>query len=674
VNHHFTYTNELIHESSPYLRQHAHNPVNWKAWSDTSWDMAVEQNKLVIVSIGYSTCHWCHVMEKVCFEDEGSAELMNKSFISIKVDREARPDVDQIYMDACQLMTGKGGWPLNVICLPDKRPIYAGTYFPKEHWDDLINQLSELWVNNKEKVFEFADRIVAGMKQLNLQEFRSSTAFNRQKLESITENLSASFDYENGGLKRNQKFLLPGILEYLLDDYLCNGNSKSLDFVNFTLLKMANGGIHDHLRGGFYRYATDVHWFAPHFEKMLYDNAQMLGLYSRAFAITKAPLYKEVAIGILEFIKSELKCPEGGYYAAIDADSEGEEGRFYVFNDDELKSCLSADEIEFAQIVYNVSTSGNWENGFNILHKIYSPAELVAKLNLTSIEFYDRLLKVNSSLKQLQDQRIRPALDDKIICSWNGLLLKSLSQAARFLDNKACAKQAQELGTWLIKSMVSTNGLNRIYSTHHNAAFSEDYACLIEGLIHLYELDGNNKWIESASQLADTLMVEFYNPEKQWFAFTPVNNSPLIIYKYDISDDVIPSSNSILAIQLQKLAILVDRNDFSSIAKEMIKPLRTEIIEKPEWYCNWARVAQVEAIGLVQVAATGHEGSNAIKSFDNIMPSWVVQAFETQNPTAFISHKMTGNSAIYICLNQTCFEPVSEVYQAVEIFEDILRY
>jgi uncharacterized protein YyaL (SSP411 family) len=437
---------------------------------------------------------------------------------------------------------------------------------------------------------------------------------------------------------------------------------------------MANSGICDHLRGGFYRYATDVQWFAPHFEKMLYDNAQMLSLYSRAYCITKAPVYKDVAQNIIAFAERELKKPGGGYCAALDADSEGIEGRFYVFTTNEIQETLSTTELELATLVYNFKPGGNWEHGFNILHKTHSPAQILDQSGLSVAEFHQTLSSVNSKLRALQDQRIRPGLDDKVICSWNGLWLKALADAGRYLSEPRWTQMAQEQAVWMLKNLKKSGQLTRTHYKSGNVlpAYSEDYACFIEGLIALYEADGNNDWLNEATILADTVIADFYNPENSLFAFTRLNQQALILHKYDTHDDVIPSSNAVLCVQLQKLGILAGRNDFYQTGKEMLRNLRSQVMGQAEWHCNWAKAAQAEAIGLLQVAFTGSEKELLSKSIAPLLPSWAVQAIESENPSEFIRHKTGSKSQVFICVNETCLEPVDSVHQVEEILADLL--
>lgn len=637
------------------------------------WKLAEENQQLVIVSIGYSTCHWCHVMEKECFEDVPTAELMNAHFLCIKVDREERPDVDQIYMDACQVMTGRGGWPLNVICLPNRIPIFAGTYFPKERWQDILRELKTIWHTDRQKVLNYSEQVKNGLVEINRNEFRQFPRFTRKESAKIVKKLSESFDLTHGGLKRHQKFPLPVVYEYLLDEYLVSGNREILDFVNLSLLKMCNSAIHDHLRGGFYRYATDSQWFAPHFEKMLYDNAQMLSLYSRAFSVTGAEIYKQTAIGIYHFIQSELAAEKGGYYSALDADSEGIEGRYYVFTDLELQEILTEDEFEFAAVVYNFKPGGNWEHGFNILHKTLSPAEILEDLKISAVEFVANLNSVNKKLKAFQDKRIRPGLDNKIICSWNGLLLSGMASAGLYLNNREILSEAEQLGEWMIQNLWINNELKRTHSTRYPIpGFSEDYACTAQGFLSMYEATGHEKWLNYAADIIEKLIADFYDSEKQAFYFVSKNSKELIAKKMDFSDDVIPATNSIMSIVLQKMGILSGKQDWLETGKSLLYRIRGQILEHPEWYCNWARAAQTESVGMIQVACTGKAGAQRMFNILPNYPSWAVRAFESKYPSKFIAAKMSKPDQYFICINETCFEPVNSDEKAMEILEDLL--
>lgn len=659
------------------MLQHAHNPVMWRPWNPQTWEKAIQENKLVIVSIGYSTCHWCHVMEHESFEDEQTALLMNQYFICIKVDREERPDIDMVYMDACQLTTGRGGWPLNAICLPNMKPIFAGTYFPRDQWNSILLQLSQMHANTPDKLVEQATKIENGLKQMSLIEFQNKPKIKRSDLETMALKCEADFDLDHGGLKRNQKFPMPAVFEYLYDEYLISGQKSILEFANFTLLKMANGGIYDHVRGGFYRYTVDPYWFAPHFEKMLYDNSQLISLYARAFSITNADFYKTVVEETIEFALRELKSPEGGYYSALDADSSGEEGAYYVFSWSELKDNLSPDLLDLAVLVYNVKEHGNWEHGRNILSKAMSPLQLIEATKMDFQTLNVQLKKIKQALFDIQAKRERPGLDNKFICSWNAMMLAALAHAGRYLQNEVYVNQAQQLATWMLEHFIpNEGGLKRTAFGNNIEAFSEDYATFILGLIALYEADGDSQWLDAADKFAAFAIENHYDHEKQLFAFTSVKSPQIIVRKFDITDDVIPSANAILAIALQKLGILNHKMAYFDMGKGMITSVREQVLNAPIWHSCWAKAAQSEALGLLQISLNERLPSAEMNQLQQVLPSWATLAVLPQSdskvPAVALKEKMTDNRPIHICLDMTCFEPVSQLDQALEIIEDVL--
>lgn len=672
----FKHTNSLINSGSPYLLQHAHNPVNWREWNESAWEDAKRQNKPVIVSIGYSACHWCHVMEHESFEDEETAELMNKWFINIKVDREERPDVDMVYMDACQIMTGKGGWPLNVICLPDGRPIYAGTYFPRESWQQILLQIYTLWTSDIQKAYEYADKVSQGMQQLSLIETLPSEKFSRQQLHEMVENMEQGWDFENGGQNRAPKFPMTNNYQFLLDYYLLSQNKQILDFINLTLLKMRNGGIYDQIRGGFCRYSTDAVWLAPHFEKMLYDNAQLIGLYARAAAITKAPIYEEVVKQSIDFCNRELRDSSGAFYSALDADSEGIEGRFYVFTYSELKELLTPEELTLASIVFNAKEDGNWEHSYNIIHQAKAPLQAIEAAGITADEYVRTIESIRSKLFQAQEKRERPGLDNKILTAWNALMVKGLCEAGLYLNKQEWINQAEELSEWIWNSVQCEGQLWRVYVKNAASipAFAEDYAALADAYNTLFECTGNSIWANRAKLLIQTLIRDFYDYESGLFYFTSKTGEQLAVRKMDISDDVISSANSILSIAMHKNAIYHSNTTISEMAQNMIKSARQQIIKYPAWYSTWAQAAQAEAIGMIQVECTG---PNAMKNARNIkrdLPSWaLVAASDGNDSLEFMKNKTKENQdLIYICIGETCMQPVNSIEQAMEILEDFL--
>jgi uncharacterized protein YyaL (SSP411 family) len=673
VNTNPKYTNALIHSSSPYLLQHAHNPVNWEEWHPELWEQAKQKDRLVLISIGYSACHWCHVMERESFEDEQTAALMNSIFINIKVDREERPDVDMVYMDACQLMTGRGGWPLNVICLPDGRPVYAGTYFPNENWQQAILQLQALWQTDKAKADEYANKVFQGISQMNAVHLEPSQTFSKSSIGALYQQLSEGFDWEEGGANRVPKFPLPNQYEWLLDYHLQTADEEAKDFVNLSLLKMANGGIYDHLRGGFCRYSTDGHWFAPHFEKMLYDNAQLISLYSRAFGITDAPLYREIVQDTIRFCNTELS--DGvAYYSALDADSEGIEGRYYVFTHQELSQCLNEEELTFAETLFSCTETGNWEHGYNILLRKLAPLQVLQTLNIDVTSYTVLLKTVKSKLLAFQQQRPRPGLDYKIITAWNGLMLKALSDAGTYLNDKSYIRQAETLANWMKTQLWHDGQLYRIYSLNKKSVngFLEDYACYAEGLLALFSATGKEEYASFAMELTEAAIKRFRDPETGIFYFSPNDGEALLLRKTDLGDDVINSASSVMAHVLCKIGTIYQRPGMMRMGYQMLDAARTQLKAHPGWYSNWGRLALAESTGFIQISCTGHGAGNAARQLLKTTPAHAQISFAETNSTLPQFQSKIGDSLkIYICLGETCLEPVNSVEQAVEIIQDL---
>lgn len=671
--------NKLIESKSPYLLQHAYNPVEWQPWSDEAWQEAREKQKLVLVSIGYSACHWCHVMEHESFEDHQTAEIMNISMLNIKVDREERPDVDMVYMDACQLMTGKGGWPLNVICLPDGRPVYAGTYFQKPQWQQLIIQLTTHFKQEPEKFEEYANKLYADLKNMNgAQAIEKDLQFSRKNIFELFEVFAKEIDWEHGGQNRSPKFMLPGQFEFALDYFLVSGDERAKEFLHLSLLKMFNGGIYDTLRGGFYRYSTDKFWFAPHFEKMLYDNAQLISLFSRAYAWSNASVYKDVVEQTIGFCERELKSINGGYFSALDADSEGIEGRFYVFTETEFKSVLNDQEFEFAQHLYNIRSEGNWEHQYNILHTQMAPLQIIDKMNLSNETYHQLLLSVKTKLFDLQENRVRPGLDFKIILSWNGLMLKALSDAAFYLQNDHYKTLATELESFIWTNFFNKENseLNRISSKDsiYGTGFLEDYACLIEGQLHLFQCTNNELYIERANILANKALELFYDKQNGQLYFAPNNGEQLILRKSDSMDDVIPSANSIFANCLFDLSIHTGNMEFKEISMNLLSQIVPQLTKFPGWYNNWTRLYMQATCGQSTVALSHQNNVADVLKIKSHLPSWIhVNTIQENSAIQWLNHKEGDQLHIFVCTGNQCFEPVNSIDQAIEILDDMFQ-
>ncbi|HLT41956.1 MAG TPA: thioredoxin domain-containing protein, partial [Sphingobacteriaceae bacterium] len=550
-------SNHLALESSLYLRQHKDNPVNWYPWGNQALTKAKDENKLIIVSIGYASCHWCHVMERESFEKEDVAEVMNADFVSIKVDREERPDIDQIYMLAVQLMTGQGGWPLNMICLPDGRPVYGGTYFRAEDWKNVLAQLAEKWVNEPELLVDYAERLTEGIENSeNFPVSRLEEAYKVQDLQDIVKPWKERFDELEGGYLRVPKFPIPNNWLFLLRYGVLMKDTQVVDHTHFTLKKIASGGIYDQIGGGFSRYSVDGKWHVPHFEKMLYDNALLVSLYSEAYQQRREPIYKRIVYETLEWVRREMTSSDGGFYSSLDADSEGVEGKYYTFTKDQFEEALGEDADLFIQY-FNVTDAGNWtEESTNVVFTDFEADKLSESAGFSPEEWESYLKEIKKKLFEYREQRIRPALDDKILCSWNAMMLKAHVDAYRVFNDDKFLQTALDNAAYIKTNLKHPEGYLLRHAVSESDAISgflDDYAFYIEALIALYEITFDEKWIYEAKELAEYVIENFYEDGASAFFFTSKKDEKLIARKFEIMDDVIPSSNSVLIRQLSKL-------------------------------------------------------------------------------------------------------------------------
>ncbi|WP_395074283.1 thioredoxin domain-containing protein, partial [Flavobacterium sp.] len=586
--------NQLNLETSPYLLQHANNPIHWKAWSGNTLATAKKENKLIIISIGYSACHWCHVMEHESFENEEVAAVMNPNFISIKVDREERPDVDAIYMKAVQIMTGRGGWPLNVVCLPDGRPVWGGTYFKKEEWCNTLEQLQEMYVSNPEKIIEYAEKLHQGIQMLGIVGHNTSQEQNHtDNIKPLVEKWSKSFDWEYGGYARAPKFMMPN--NYLfLQRYGFQTKSKDLlDFVDLTLTKMAHGGLFDTVDGGFSRYSVDMRWHVPHFEKMLYDNGQLISLYSEAYKRTKNLLYKEVIEKTLTFVEREFLNPENGFFSALDADSLNkenklEEGAFYVWTKPELEEILGVDFEVFSHL-YNVNEFGFWEHNNYVLIQSQTTESVASQFGLTENELQIKKKNWEQLLFLAREKRPKPRLDDKSLTSWNALMLKGYIDAYNALGNTQYLALAEKNAAFIVQQQSSLEGF--LYHSYKNGkstieGFLEDYAFTIQAFISLYQATLNENYLQQAKQWTDYCLDYFYDEKQQFFMFNSRNASPLIATHFETEDNVMPASNSVMANNLYVLSILFHNDYYEKIALQMLHHMIPNM-DYASAYSNW---------------------------------------------------------------------------------------
>lgn len=667
-----SYTNELVHETSPYLLQHAHNPVNWQPWGEKALSQAKAQNKLLLISIGYSACHWCHVMEHESFEDPKVAKVMNEHFVCIKVDREERPDIDHIYMGAVQLLTGRGGWPLNCIALPDGRPIWGGTYFYKGDWLEALEAVAGFYAENVEKTQEYAAKLHEGIEQNALLPISPvQLPADPQLLQTLLSKWETLFDTQNGGTKGAPKFMLPVNWQFLLRTGYQFQSRKLNHQVKLSLQKMTFGGIYDQIGGGFARYSTDEIWKVPHFEKMLYDNAQLLGLYANAYKVDPDPVYKQVIEESVEFLKRELLSPENGFYAALDADSEGVEGKFYVWSKEELEQILGADFQLFSQY-YNVNTLGYWEHGQYILMRSEDNAAFAALHQLPEIELESMLKRWKSMLLDVRKERIRPGLDDKILCSWNALTISGLITCYTALGDQQYLDLALKNAHFLRQKLMGEDG--RLFHSYKNnqariSGFLEDYAFVIEAFTALFECTGDPVWLHEAERLTELALTDFYEPEKSIFSFTSSDHKDLITRTYEVHDNVIPASNSVMARNLFRLSLLLERPRYRDIASDMLSTVVGNMTAYPSGYSNWAQLMLDLKESHLEVAITGPRAIGLLNELQkNYLPQVVFCAGTKENNLPLLSNRMVaGKTLIYICQNSSCQLPVATVKEALEL-------
>lgn len=657
--------NELSKETSPYLLQHAQNPVYWKSWSSDTLATAKNQNKLIIVSIGYSACHWCHVMEHETFEDQEAAQTMNQHFINIKIDREERPDIDAVYMKAVQIMTGRGGWPLNVVCLPDGRPVWGGTYFRKEEWVETLEQLQKLFENNPEKMIEYAEKLHLGIESLNLIEKKTTTDLGHEILETLLEKWTKSFDHDFGGMARAPKFMMPNNYKFLLRYGYQTSNKELLDFVNLTLTKMAFGGLFDTVDGGFSRYSVDMKWHVPHFEKMLYDNGQLVSLYSDAYKLTKNPLYKEVIEKTLNFVSTELSNNQGGFYCALDADSltenqHLEEGAFYVWKKEELQLILQEDFELFSQ-VFSINDFGYWEEGNYVLIQKETLEEIASKNQIESHLLQAKKKSWEHLLYKEREKRSKPRLDDKCLTSWNAIMLKGFVDVYKALQDENYLEIALENAEFIIKNLWTEDGnLFRNYKDGKSTinAYLEDYGLLINSFIALYEVTIDEKWLLNAKQLTDYCFEHFYDSEKSFFAFTSDLDEALISKHYETEDNVIPASNSVMAENLFVLSIYFENSYYEKVVQEMLQNIIPNI-DYPSAFANWMNVFLHFSEQNKELAITGKDTKHYIKTIhQDYLPNIILAGAEKHSLLPFLNDRFVENETLfYVCQNRVCQIP-----------------
>lgn len=663
--------NALIHESSPYLLQHAYNPVDWMPWGDAAFEKAKQEDKLVLVSIGYSSCHWCHVMEGESFEDEGVAEIMNEHFVCIKVDREERPDVDNIYMTAVQLMTGSGGWPLNCFTLPDGRPVFGGTYFQKNKWVDILESLSSGYKKDKAEYENYASKLTEGIAQTEIITVaKEEVPFNRAMLDAMMQNWKPTFDSERGGNQRAPKFPLPNNYEFMMDYGIHYDDQEVLNHADLTLTKMAWGGIYDQVGGGFARYSTDMSWKVPHFEKMLYDNGQLVSLYSKAFQRTKDPLYKEIVYQTIDWLEREMTTEENSFYSALDADSEGEEGKFYVWEKDEMKEVLGSD-YDWVKTYYNVGPKGMWEGNF-ILLRDESDSSFADSQGWSREELRKKVNKVNKKLLDARSKRIRPGLDDKSLTSWNAIMMIGLLDAYAAFDDDRFLELARNNAQWILDYQVTDEG--GLYHSYKEGVskidgFLEDYAFTISACLKLYESTFEEDYLTKADQLTRYAIDHFYDDKSGMFFFTSSSGDELISRKMEINDNVIPASNSEMGRALFKLGSFLDNQDYKDKASQMLTNVYADMPTYYSGYTNWGVLCMNIIQPYFEIAVTGPKWETKLAEFNqDYHPNRILMG-GTQGKLPLLEGKFGDETTIYVCVNKSCMRPVQTVADAVDQME-----
>ncbi len=665
------YTNDLINEKSPYLLRHAHNPVDWHSWSEKSLKMAETQDKPLIISIGYSACHWCHVMEEESFSDLDVAAIMNSRFLCIKVDREERPDIDYHYMEAVKLLTGSGGWPLNCFTLPDGRPVLGGTYFPKDQWKNLLIGISDLYKQNKEKLVSQADAIENKRSELELEQTkRPESSLQKEELTVAVNNLKGVFDTENGGFTSAPKFPMPGMWRFLLRYSFHKGDSAIRNHTLFTLEKIIKGGIFDHAGGGFARYSVDEKWLVPHFEKMLYDNAQLLELYAEAYQLEGSNHFKKAVEKTFTFLLEDLGAAEGGFYSSLDADSEGIEGRYYTWTFRELEKILqNSPGKETFYRTFGISEEGNWGSGYNILHRTtYNQEEEEAVI--------ENILK---TLRSERKKRPKPGLDNKIIAGWNGLVISGLLSAYRAFQTPVYRETAEICAEFICNNMMENDDtLFRIFveGERQIPAFLEDYAPVIRGFLDLYETSGKELWFHRAKILCEKVQDSFSSSGTPLFNFTPSGDGKSYAadalgagrYK-ETTDTVIPSSNGLMADNLFRTARILGNPESEKRSRKMTKHMFQSFVKNPSFHYQWGNAALNMIFPFYETVITGPQSNKAAETImRTYLPHSILCRAAAPSTIPIIKNRWNPKETrIFICRDKTCLKPIAGAEEAVAI-------
>jgi len=682
------YTNRLIHESSPYLLKHAHNPVDWYPWGPEALAKAKAENKPILLSIGYTACHWCNVMERESFENEEIARLMNENFICIKVDREERPDLDNIYMNAVQMMTRHGGWPLTVFLTPDQVPFYGGTYFPPEDrhgmpgFRRILLAVADAYRNRSDEIKQTTEELLRELRSINRFR-RSGEILTQDILNNGYWGLLRSFDNVNGGFGAQPKFPPSMSLEFLLRTYHRAHRQEALDMVELTLKRMACGGIYDHLGGGFHRYSVDAHWLVPHFEKMLYDNALLSRIYLHAYQATGNRFYRRIAEEIFDYVLRDMTDPKGGFYSTEDADSEGEEGKFYVWTPDEIKAALGDRDGELLCHYFDVTRGGNFEHGKSILNIPRDLEKVARDAGISEDELSQVIERGRKRLFEVREKRIRPARDEKVLTAWNALMMASFAEGSRILRRDDYRQAAEHNAEFILSTLRRDGRLLRVYKDGEARlnGYLEDYAYLIDALITLYEADFDLRWFEEARKLADAMIEEFWDDTEGGLFFTGKSHEELISRTKDFFDNAIPSGNSVAAYALLKLGVLTGESEYINKATTIFRLTEQVVSRYPSGFGRMLSALDFYLSTPKEVAIIGYRRSPDTQKlvetvYNKYLPNKVLALAEPEDERApqLIAllkgrRMIDGKATAYVCERYTCQTPVTGPAELVEQLE-----
>jgi hypothetical protein len=673
-------TNRLAGETSPYLLQHQHNPVDWYPWGEEALRRAKEEDRPILLSVGYSACHWCHVMERESFENEDIARIMNRLFVNVKVDREERPDIDHLYMSAVQMMAGQGGWPMTVFLTPDGKPFYGGTYYPPDDrygrpgFPKVLEAVAEAWRSRRTEIEEQGDALVEQIRESS-RAGGSESPVTEELFDTAVQRMMQNFDSRLGGFGGAPKFPQPMTLDFLLRYAKRTGSADALHMATFTLERMGQGGIYDHLGGGLHRYSTDAYWLAPHFEKMLYDNAQLVQTCLRAWQATGEPFFRKMAEETLDYVLREMTGSHGGFYSAQDADSEGEEGKFFVWDEDEVKEVLGPEDAAVFARVYDVTPRGNWEHK-NILN-LSAPVESLARsFGVDEAQFVERIAAMKAKLLARRETRVHPGTDEKVLTSWNGLMLAAMADAAALLERDDYLSAARRNAEFILGTLHADGRLLRTgkqvedgFKVASIPGFLEDYAYFADGLLHLFEADFDPRWLETARALADT-MLRLFLDENGDFYNTPTDGEALVDRPREITDNATPAGNSVAMDVLLRLAVLTGNEEYRAVAEKVIGKSTAMMARHPQAFGRLLSAADFLVGPARELVIVGDPASEEVRALLRVAraefrPNLVIAAAAPGSPLSEMLPLFEGRAMLenrptaYVCENYACRQPVT---------------